>query len=73
MVVQFRSNNPGYWFIPMIIQEAVEKAKKPPKEMEYCDPFINNAFENQNGSGSIAMPSISAILIIEFLVTLYAL
>ena len=53
VVVQFRSNNPGYWFLQclvdlyfregmsMIMKEAVDKiSNKPPEEMEYCDPFI---------------------------------
>ena len=83
MVVQFRFNNPGYWFLQclvdlyfregmsMIMKEAVDKiSNKPPEEMEYCDPFIwdvndfMQSLENENGSGSITMPSISAILIL---------
>ena len=52
VVVQFRSNNPGYWFLQcyielynrqgmsMIIREAVDEITPPPEEMKTCNSFI---------------------------------
>ena len=46
------------------------------EEMEYCDPFIwdvndfMQSLENENGGGSITMPSISAILLIDSVMAL---
>ena len=88
VVVQFRSNNPGYWFVQclvqlyyregmsMIINEAVEKAKKPPKQMEYCDSFIwdiHDFMDNQSGDGYSAMPPFFSILLIELMMALSVL
>ena len=52
MVVQFRSDNPGYWLfhchlhlhqregMSLVIREDVENFKRPPEEMETCNSFI---------------------------------
>ena len=52
MVVQFRSDNPGYWLfhchngvhqregMALIIREDVDNIKSPPEEMETCNSFI---------------------------------
>ena len=52
VVVQFRSNNPGYWFfqcyielynrqgMSMIIREGVNQIIPPPEEMKTCNSFI---------------------------------
>ena len=52
VVVQFRSNNPGYWLLhchnevhqregmALIIREDVENIKSPPEEMKTCNSFI---------------------------------
>ena len=52
VVVQFRSDNPGYWLLQcnvelyyregmaIVIKEAVEKIIQAPEEMKGCDPFL---------------------------------
>ena len=52
VVVQFRSDNPGYWLshchmelhqregMALVIREAVDKIMEPPDEMETCNSFI---------------------------------
>lgn len=52
VVLQFRSNNPGFWFLHchvelhqregmvLVIQEAVHKINRPPMEMETCGTFL---------------------------------
>ena len=52
VVVQFRSDNPGYWLfhchlhlhqregMSLVIREDVENFKRPPEEMETCNSFI---------------------------------
>jgi hypothetical protein len=52
VVVQFRSDNPGYWLfhchihlhhregLALVIREDVENFKRPPEEMETCNSFI---------------------------------
>ena len=52
VVVQFRSDNPGYWLshfhedihmreeMALVIREAVDKIMEPPDEMDTCSSFI---------------------------------
>ena len=52
MVVQFRSDNPGYWLfhchneihrsggMSLIIREDIDNIKSPPEEMGTCNSFI---------------------------------
>ena len=70
MVVQFRSDNPGYWLfrappergMALVIREAVDKINPPPREMEMCEPFIWDAHEFmeslEGGHGITFAPSI---------------
>ena len=74
VVVQFRSDNPGYWLfhchvelhqregMALVIREAVDKINPPPREMETCEPFIWDAHEFmeslEGGHGITFAPSI---------------
>ena len=70
MVVQFRSNNPGYWMfhchtllhqregLALIIREDVDNIKGPPEEMKTCNSFmwdVNDFMAEGRGSGSVVM------------------
>lgn len=52
VILQFRSDNPGYWLfhchvqlhqrdgMAFVIKEAVEKVRAPPQEMKFCNSFL---------------------------------
>jgi FtsP/CotA-like multicopper oxidase with cupredoxin domain len=92
VVVQFRANNPGFWFIngdvelyyrqgfSLVIREAVDKIKKPPKEMETCDPAFlwdihdfMSALEEERGYGSVLRPRSTSFYISSTLLAIILL
>ena len=84
VVVQFHSDNPGFWFLHchvelhqlegmvLVIREAVDKIHTPPKEMETCGTFLWDiaAFNIASGTGSSLMlvSHISTVVVLTIFV-----
>jgi FtsP/CotA-like multicopper oxidase with cupredoxin domain len=73
VVVEFRSDNPGYWLLScnnelyyregmaLVIREAVNRINPPPEQMETCQPFI---WEVHDFMSAIEVESGSGFLVV---------
>ena len=81
VVVQFRSNNAGYWFMHchvelhqregmvLIVREAVDKITSPPSEMKTCSTFewdISDFLKSfESGSGNVVKFNIAIVCVVS--------